>query len=119
MCVRVCVCLCVRVCVHQLRFDIQSFPQDELHLLRLKELDKVTGDRDRCRKEFDEMRKQRLDEFMAGFSIITNKLKEMYQVHRSLITGRSDNCSMTNETPLNHCHPPPTTPPHTHTHTLR
>ena len=26
------------------------------------------------------MRKQRLDEFMTGFSVITTKLKEMYQV---------------------------------------
>lgn len=26
------------------------------------------------------MRKQRLDEFMAGFSVITYKLKEMYQM---------------------------------------
>ncbi len=32
------------------------------------------------RARFEDMRKQRLDEFMAGFSVITSKLKEMYQV---------------------------------------
>ena len=40
----------------------------------------MTGARDKCRGEFEDMRKQRLDEFMSGFSVITNKLKEMYQV---------------------------------------
>ena len=54
--------------------------QDELHQARLVELDTVTGERDKCRGEFEDLRKQRLDQFMSGFSIITNKLKEMYQV---------------------------------------
>lgn len=40
----------------------------------------MTVQRDHKRKEHDAMRKQRLDEFMAGFSVITTKLKEMYQV---------------------------------------
>ena len=40
----------------------------------------MTVQRDHKRKEHDTMRKQRLDEFMAGFSVITTKLKEMYQV---------------------------------------
>ncbi len=40
----------------------------------------MTGERDKCRGEFEDLRKQRLDQFMSGFSIITNKLKEMYQV---------------------------------------
>ena len=40
----------------------------------------MTSERDAARLEFETMRKQRLDEFMAGFSTITNKLKEMYQV---------------------------------------
>lgn len=46
----------------------------------MKELEEVTTERDDKRKEHDSLRKQRLDEFMAGFSIITTKLKEMYQV---------------------------------------
>ena len=54
--------------------------QEELYLCRLKELDGVTSERDNVRKQFEDLRKQRLDLFMAGFSIITSKLKEMYQV---------------------------------------
>lgn len=46
----------------------------------MKELDEVTSERDQKRREHEAMRKQRLDEFMAGFSVITTKLKEMYQV---------------------------------------
>ena len=57
-----------------------SLPQDEAHQARLRELDAITNERDTRRREFEDLRKQRLDEFMAGFSIITNKLKEMYQV---------------------------------------
>lgn len=54
--------------------------KEELYLQRVGELDKITDLRDSQRKYFDELRKQRLDEFMAGFSVITNKLKEMYQM---------------------------------------
>lgn len=54
--------------------------QEEAYLARVKELDDVTNDRDQKRKEHEAMRKQRLDEFMTGFSVITTKLKEMYQV---------------------------------------
>lgn len=63
-----CVCACVRVL------------KDEAHQARLKELDDITTERDGARTMFEDMRKQRLDEFMAGFSTITSKLKEMYQV---------------------------------------
>lgn len=66
---------------------LQSLPiyllrrlQEELYLQRVGELDKITDLRDQQRKYFEELRKQRLDEFMAGFSVITNKLKEMYQM---------------------------------------
>ncbi len=54
--------------------------KEEQHRDRLKELDQVTSDRDDARNKFDELRKERLDRFMKGFSTITNKLKEMYQV---------------------------------------
>lgn len=47
---------------------------------RVKELDEATKLRDDARDECDELRKKRLDEFMAGFSVITLKLKEMYQM---------------------------------------
>ena len=54
--------------------------KEEQYLQRAKELDDATNSRDSARKEFDDLRKQRLDCFMAGFSVITTKLKEMYQV---------------------------------------
>ncbi|XP_027044472.1 structural maintenance of chromosomes protein 4-like [Pocillopora damicornis] len=54
--------------------------KEEAYLDRVKDLDEVTVQRDHKRKEHDAMRKQRLDEFMAGFSVITTKLKEMYQM---------------------------------------
>jgi chromosome segregation ATPase len=46
----------------------------------VNELDKITEERDNKRKEYEALRTRRLNEFMEGFSIITMKLKEMYQV---------------------------------------
>jgi hypothetical protein len=46
----------------------------------VRNLDSVTSARDAARKEHTDLRKRRLDEFMAGFNVITMKLKEMYQV---------------------------------------
>ena len=54
--------------------------KDKEYRLREKELDDVTTRRDAVRKEFDDLRKQRLTEFMDGFNTITLKLKEMYQM---------------------------------------
>ena len=59
--------------------------KEEQYLQRAKELDDATNSRDAARKEFDDLRKQRLDCFMAGFSVITTKLKEMYQVSTALL----------------------------------
>lgn len=47
---------------------------------RVGELDEVTRQRDEQRKNVDMLRKARLTEFMAGFAIITTKLKELYQM---------------------------------------
>ena len=47
---------------------------------RVGELDHITDVRERQRKQLDGLRKQRLDDFMAGFNVITSKLKEMYQM---------------------------------------
>lgn len=47
---------------------------------RVEELSMVTQERDDIKKQYDEWRKKRLDEFMAGFNIISLKLKEMYQM---------------------------------------
>lgn len=43
-------------------------------------LEAVTAERDAKREIYDGLRKQRLEEFMEGFSIISMKLKEMYQM---------------------------------------
>jgi len=47
---------------------------------RAKDLEVTTAARDAQKQLYDGLRKQRLDEFMAGFSAISLKLKEMYQV---------------------------------------
>lgn len=47
---------------------------------RVEELNTVTQERDDLKKQYDELRKKRLDEFMAGFNMISLKLKEMYQM---------------------------------------
>uniref|UniRef100_A0A7M4FW58 Structural maintenance of chromosomes protein n=1 Tax=Crocodylus porosus TaxID=8502 RepID=A0A7M4FW58_CROPO len=54
--------------------------KEELYLKRVAELDEITNERDNFRQAYEELRKQRLNEFMAGFNIITNKLKENYQM---------------------------------------
>lgn len=53
-------------------------------LERAQDLEKITQARDAAKKQCDDMRKQRLDEFMAGFNVISMKLKEMYQVSCNL-----------------------------------
>lgn len=47
---------------------------------RAKEFDAATIARDAARTVYEALRKERLDTFMKGFSIITLKLKEMYQM---------------------------------------
>lgn len=47
---------------------------------RAKDLDAITEARDAAKNKFDQLRKTRLEEFMTGFSAISSKLKEMYQV---------------------------------------
>ena len=49
-------------------------------LNRFSEVQAVTQQRDDMKKHHDDLRKKRLDEFMTGFSAISLKLKEMYQV---------------------------------------
>ena len=47
---------------------------------KLAELNSVTEKRNQQQAQYDDFRKKRLEEFMAGFSIISMKLKEMYQM---------------------------------------
>ena len=46
----------------------------------MAQLDQITGERDDFKRSYEDLRKQRLNEFMTGFNIITNKLKENYQM---------------------------------------
>ena len=54
--------------------------QNREFLKRVAELEAVSAARDTARRHYDGLRKRRLDEFMAGFSKITLRLKEMYQM---------------------------------------
>lgn len=54
--------------------------KEDQYLKRVRELDEITELRNEQRKYNEELRKQRLNEFMSAFIIITTKLKEMYQM---------------------------------------
>ncbi|KAM9853058.1 structural maintenance of chromosomes protein 4 [Aulostomus maculatus] len=54
--------------------------KEELYLQRVAQLDKITAERDKFKRGYEDLRKQRLNEFMTGFNMITNKLKENYQM---------------------------------------
>lgn len=54
--------------------------KEKEYLTQVGELDEVTNQRDEARRECDRLKKARLDEFMSGFSTITLKLKELYQM---------------------------------------
>jgi structural maintenance of chromosome 4 len=47
---------------------------------RVADLDTITDMRDAQRREYEALRKRRLDSFMGGFSQITLRLKELYQM---------------------------------------
>ena len=50
------------------------------HKVRIRDLEEATEVRNACRRGHEELRRQRLEAFMSGFSTITLKLKEMYQM---------------------------------------
>ncbi|XP_024540797.1 structural maintenance of chromosomes protein 4-like [Selaginella moellendorffii] len=50
------------------------------YMERVNELNAVTQECDDLKKHHDDLRKRRLDDFMAGFNIISLRLKEMYQM---------------------------------------
>ena len=54
--------------------------KEEEYNARIMELDTATEARDDKRRQHETMRRQRLDEFLTGFRVITLKLKEMYQM---------------------------------------
>lgn len=59
---------------------VEYHKKEEMYLKRVSELDQVTELRNGQRRQHEDLRKQRLDEFMTSFGAITNKLKEMYQM---------------------------------------
>uniref|UniRef100_A0A2K5EXX2 RecF/RecN/SMC N-terminal domain-containing protein n=1 Tax=Aotus nancymaae TaxID=37293 RepID=A0A2K5EXX2_AOTNA len=54
--------------------------KEELYLQRVAELNKITHETDNFRQAYENLWKQGLNEFMAGFYRIINKLKENYQM---------------------------------------
>ncbi|KAJ3112510.1 hypothetical protein HDU96_004491 [Phlyctochytrium bullatum] len=52
----------------------------QLYEKRSGEVNEVTERRDAARALVDDLRKRRLEEFMDGFTLISTKLKEMYQM---------------------------------------
>ncbi len=59
---------------------IQSYNELQKKFMeRVAELEEITQQRDLLCSNFDELRKQRLDEFMSGFTKIRLKLKEIYR----------------------------------------
>jgi structural maintenance of chromosome 4 len=63
--------------------------REEEFLRRAKDLDETTEKRDAEKAKYDELRKNRLDEFMTGFHFISMKLKEMYQVRDAVVGERA------------------------------
>lgn len=60
---------------------IEEYKQkDALYLQRAAEVEKVTNERNKMREIYETARRRRIQEFLAGFTIITDKLKEMYQM---------------------------------------
>lgn len=61
--------------------SIEEFRRaDGEHKAKLTEYEEVNAQREKSRKELEALRQQRVDEFMDGFSVISLKLKEMYQM---------------------------------------
>ncbi|XP_063394251.1 structural maintenance of chromosomes protein 4 [Cydia fagiglandana] len=54
--------------------------KEELYLKRAAELDQITAQRNEVRNGYDQLKKRRTNDFLAGFNTITAKLKEMYQM---------------------------------------
>ncbi|CAI5484845.1 unnamed protein product [Closterium sp. Yama58-4] len=54
--------------------------KEAVYAQRLGELEAVTAERDSVRVAQEEVKRRRLEEFMAGFDAITMRLKEMYQM---------------------------------------
>lgn len=59
---------------------LEYLKKDAQYKIRLYDLEAITEVRNATRRSYEDLRRQRLEEFMAGFGSITLKLKEMYQM---------------------------------------
>ena len=59
---------------------LEYMKKDAFYRSRLAELEVITEQRNNTRRDYEDLRRQRLEEFMSGFGTITLKLKEMYQM---------------------------------------
>lgn len=59
---------------------MEYIKKDSQYKARLYDLEAITEIRNESRRNYEDLRRQRLEEFMSGFGIITLKLKEMYQM---------------------------------------
>ncbi len=76
---------------------LEEYRKREAEFLdRARDLEDTTAARNAAKTNFDQLRKQRLDEFMSSFNAISSKLKEMYQVSVSLAL-------LSRLIPLRHC----------------
>jgi len=70
--------------VKNMKPNLQSISEfrraDAEHKGKLGEYEEVNGKREDARRQLEDLRRKRHEEFMAGFSIISMKLKEMYQM---------------------------------------
>ncbi len=65
---------------------LKEYKQREQEFLnRAQDLENITAQRDEQKAKYDGLRRQRLDEFVLGFNLISLKLKEMYQVCLSFV----------------------------------
>jgi structural maintenance of chromosome 4 len=59
---------------------IEYIRKDAQYRSRLADLEAITAVRNAARREYEDLRRLRLEMFMSGFGCITLKLKEMYQM---------------------------------------
>ncbi|XP_053981159.1 structural maintenance of chromosomes protein 4 [Hylaeus volcanicus] len=60
---------------------IEEYKQkNALWLQRAADLEKLTAERNRIRDIYDKVRRRRIQEFLEGFTVITDKLRELYQM---------------------------------------
>ncbi|CAG8592645.1 10545_t:CDS:10, partial [Ambispora leptoticha] len=66
--------------IDELEVLVEYRQHEEEYRSRARDLEEITASRDAAKKKYNELRKQRLEEFMQGFTLISQKLKEMYQI---------------------------------------